>query len=721
MAFTTNKGSVWRRTPAALAACILINPAWAQSESTTPQLPAVVVTEHLPQPAASVTGFGNTPLAETPISAQVIDARQIEAVGARRLADLLQFDASASDAYNAVGYWDYATVRGFVLDNRFNYRREGLPINAETFIALDNKASVQVLKGTSGMQAGTSAPGGLIEYAVKRPTAAPLRHLRAELNDTGGALLAVDLSDHLGPQSPVAYRLNLAAEHIGNTAEHSAGQRQLAALALDWQLGPGRLLQAEFEWSNRSQPSVTGLSLLGTALPAPNPHLNINSQVWSQPVVLQGSTGSVKFTQRLDADWRWHLQAGTQRLTSQDRTAFPYGCTGADGSWTADRFCANGDFDLYDYRSENEHRQTDAAQWQLQGATTLGGVRHQVSGGVTLSRTQDRYQPQAYNWVATQNVDTLGAVAPDPSATSASTQRDERSTEWLLTDVAQWTPQLQSWLGVRFTHLHRSSVRTDGTEAAQYGQNVSSPWAALSYRLGHGLMAYASGGRGAQSQMVPNRPGQFTNAGVALAPMMSRQWELGLKRQGDDFNWQADVYDITQPVSNVDTCNRLYIVPCTVAFDGSERHRGLELWAQWRSGAWLVSTGASALRATREGSRIDPASNGQAPTNVPQFTARAQAEYRVASIRGLSVQGHWSHEGPRKVLPNGSISLPAWNRLDASLRYLGSVAATPTTWTLGITNLLNARYFKESPYQFGHVYLFPGAARQLRISAQASL
>ena len=66
-------------------------------------------------------------------------------------------------------------MRGFVIDNRFNYRRDGLPINAETSIPLDNKVQIEVLKGTSGMQAGTSAPGGLVNFVVKRPTDAPLR------------------------------------------------------------------------------------------------------------------------------------------------------------------------------------------------------------------------------------------------------------------------------------------------------------------------------------------------------------------------------------------------------------------------------------------------------------------------------------------------------------------------------------------------------------------
>ena len=41
-------------------------------------------------------------------------------------------------------------------------------------------------------------------------------------------------------------------------------------------------------------------------------------------------------------------------------------------------------------------------------------------------------------------------------------------------------------------------------------------------------------------------------------------------------------------------------------------------------------------------------------------------------------------------------------------------------WILGADNLFDKRYWKESPYQYGHVYLFPGAARTWRLAMQAS-
>src|SRR5438477_3369752 len=165
--------------------------------SQTTLKPVTVTGQQFP-PAADVTGFGDLPIKDVPVSATVIDHKQIESVGARRLADLTRFDPSVNDAYNAPGYWDFVSIRGYTLDNRFNYRREGLPINAETTIPLDNKERVELLKGTSGIQAGTSAPGGLVNYVVKRPTDTDVRDVRLEWTQRSSVLAAVDLGGRFG-------------------------------------------------------------------------------------------------------------------------------------------------------------------------------------------------------------------------------------------------------------------------------------------------------------------------------------------------------------------------------------------------------------------------------------------------------------------------------------------------------------------------------------------
>lgn len=722
MATTHSKFSLTPVAQAMAATLLIAHAAQAQNQPETPAtLPQVVVSERSPLPLADVAGLGELALARAPVSANLIDARQIEASGATRLADVLKFDASASDAYNAVGYWDAVTLRGYVLDNKFNYRREGLPINAETAIGLENKERVELLKGTSGLQAGTSAPGGLVQYVVKRPTDAPLRSLRLETNDHGGLLSSVDLGGRWGHNGEWGYRLNLADDRIHSAVAHANGHRQLAALALDWRLNPDTMLQAEAEYTRRVQASVPGLSLLGNALPAPDPKLNINSQPWSQPVVLQGLSGTLRLKQALNADWRWSAQVGTQRLTSQDRAAFPFGCSAADGSWYADRFCPNGDFDLYDFRSENEQRQSDAAQLQLQGRLDTGGVQHRLRVELLNSHTHDRFQNAAYNWVGTLKLTQLAALAPDSRLTDTNTQRRERSTELSWLDGIAWSDKFSTWLGLRRSHWLRDSVRTDGTRATATAQAVTTPWVALSYQLNPQHLLFASMGRGAESVVVPNKPSLYQNAGETLEAAVSRQAELGVKAQHHALGWQLTAFSIERPATNLNTCVATNATLCSGSYDGSAIHRGLEAAAQWRNGPWSLNGALTLLDARRVGSHYTPEVNGLHPSNVPSGIARLQADYRVVSVPGLSLQGHWSHEGPRAVLPDGSITLPAWNRLDAALHYDSNLGNGSARWLLGVDNLLDKRYFKEAPYQFAHVYLFPAAARKVRIGVLVNL
>ena len=702
-------------TQAVLAVLCFAGAAHAQ----TATLGTVTVDAQSAPRQADVTGFGDLPLNQVPVSATVIDSRQIQDSGARRLADLTRFDPSVSDAYNSAGYIDYLTVRGFVLDNRFNYRREGLPISADTSIPLDNKERVEILRGTSGIQAGTSAPGGLVNYVVKRPTEQDLREVRMEVSGRGGVLGAVDLGGRFGENRAFGYRLNVATEDLKPRTFALDGHRHLFSLATDWRITRDSVLEAEIEYSKKTQPSQNGFSLLGNTLPAPvDPRINLNNQPWSQPSVFEGLTGTLRFTQAINADWRWSAQLGQQRLKTDDRLAYAFGC-GAEGNY--DRYCSDGTFDFYDFRSENERRMQTASSLNLKGKAMTGSVQHDLSFGLLASRVRNRFQDSAYNYVGTGNIAGTAIVPADPTQTSSNTNRDERSTELSVQDAIRWTDRFTTWAGVRHTRFDRDSIGTDGSAPQGYRQGVTTPWLAASYALRPELLAYASWGQGVESQIVPNRSAQYSNAGVALPSLKSRQWEIGLKGGADAFNWQLAWFDITRPMTNLDACSRLGITPCEGRYDGSAAHRGLEANAQWAQGPWRLGGGVTLIDAKRSGSSAEPAVNGQRPTNVPREVLRAQAAYRIAAVPGLEVQTQVSHEGRRNVLPDASITLPSWTRFDAALRYDTRINNVATRWTLGVENLFDRRYWKESPYQYGHVYLFPGTPRTLRLTVTAAL
>ena len=126
------------------------------------------------------------------------------------------------------------------------------------------------------------------------------------------------------------------------------------------------------------------------------------------------------------------------------------------------------------------------------------------------------------------------------------------------------------------------------------------------------------------------------------------------------------------------------------------------------------------LDAERQGS-MQPGVNGTRPVNVPSASLRLGTEYSVGAMPGLALQGSLVAESDRVVLPyDDSVRIPGWARLDLGVRWEQAWAGTALLWRVGVDNVTDQRAWKESPYQFGHAYLYPLAPRAWRASLQAS-
>lgn len=722
-----NRRFLARPTTLALAAACC---AGAHAQAVTADgAQTVTITGRSGANAPAVSGFGSDLLARTPLAASVVGSDQLANLGAGALSILTRTDASVSDSYDAPGYWSMIAIRGYALDNRFNYRRDGLPINAETVLPLDNKERLEVLKGLSGLQAGTSAPGGLVNLVVKRPLAQPLRSATLGFTQGGALLGAADVSQRLGAGDAFGLRVNAAYEHLDTATDNTRGHRQLAAVAGDWRLAGGALLEAEWEWSHQSQPSVPGLSMLGTRVPGANeiaPTRNLNDQPWSLPVVFGASTASLRYTQPLGEGWRLQVHALEQRLKTDDRLAFPLGCSAANDYR---RYCVDGSFDYYAFQSDNERRTSRAVQAQVEGQLATGAVQHTLATGLLVSRYRAELQPRVDDGTVVGTGNVFGTAAPiarlPALGTTANTNRQERSTELFLRDkvsLGDWG----LWLGLRHSRIERDSVRTNGTQATQSSQSFTTPWLAATWQLMPAWMAYGSWGEGVESEVTPNRS-YYTNRGETLPALKSRQMEIGLKHAGASVDATLALFDIRRPAtadllaSAGAQTNGYCNDPddCTRVIDGRNRHRGLEASGTWRLAAWTLDGSAMWLHARREGAQAEAALNGLRPTNVPARTLRLNAAHVLAMLPGLTLSVGLVAESDRMVLPENDARIPGWSRLDLAARYVqrmsGSVIAI---WRVGVDNVGDRQAWRESPYQYGHAYLFPLAPRTWRGSVQ---
>jgi iron complex outermembrane receptor protein len=394
----------------------------------------------------------------------------------------------------------------------------------------------------------------------------------------------------------------------------------------------------------------------------------------------------------------------TQRLATDDRIAFPFGCS-SEGLF--DRFCSDGSVDLYDFRSEGEKRRSSAAELSLRGQIETGVLRHRLDVGWLSTRLETRLPPQAFNYAGSGRIDGSVQVDAAPLPLFDVQGRDERSSEVFLRDRIDLAADWQLWAGLRYSRLNRDGVR----------QSFTTPWLALAWQADEHTMAYTSWGRGVEAETAPQLP-RYSNAGRALPALESRQFETGVKHANGGLEASLVGFAITRPqTGDFGACD--VDASCVRAIDGSAQHRGIEASAATRHGPWRLQAGALMLHARREGA-ADAAINGLAPVNVPARSLRAEVRY--APTAGSEVSALLVHEASRAALPDHSATIDSWTRLDLAVRHeqrLGQ--ATRIIWRAAIDNATNRKAWRESPYQFSHAYLFPLAPRSLRVSAQFEL
>ncbi|MFN7730050.1 MAG: TonB-dependent siderophore receptor [Bdellovibrio sp.] len=648
---------------------------------------------------ARVGTFESTPLDSQPISVRSVPGEKLKQT--TEIKQLTQTDAAITDSYNAAGYWDSLSIRGSTLDSRNGYLRDGLPFFAETWIPLDNKSEIKIFKGLSALQAGVGPPAGVIQILTKQPERTSGK--KTSFTRTRLALSSVEQAayepsivlDHNHGEGAVGVRANISATQLNERANNTEGHQIMGALALDHVSGSGMHFFSEIELSKRTQPSRAAFSLHGEKLPeVPDPQINYNSQKWSQPVVFGGQVASI------GAEWTSspHVEAQVrmleQKVTSDDRVAYGAGCA---GEGRTDRYCQDGSFDLYDYRSENELRTNRAFLFSLSGKKQRGPIGHEWTATLLGQHLTENVQPKIDGFVGVQNSEGSNQLPESSDPQSPGTNRSSRKWDITLSDrliFEDWS----LWLGIRHSSLRRESVRTDGSRPTDYEQSVLLPWVALSRNQKFGV-TYLSYGEGLDSFVTPNKPA-YANPGQPLRDAKSQQWEAGIK--SEDLNWSVAVFETRQ--SAVTDRSPEYRVDGTLVFQGLE--------GSWRRqvGSWEHSGSALWLQAERQGSLLRPDWNSKKITNVPEGSVRLGLAYRHNS--GFRSEGFAIAEGERAITPNGSQDLPAWGRIDTLFSWTQKSENGPLEWQIKIENLLDHRYWQEAPTRYEHLYLYPGRERR---------
>jgi iron complex outermembrane recepter protein len=701
-------------------------PASEASDATLPNLTARG--QRMAPQQTRIGGFSSTPAWQQPMQAVSFSQRQLQDAQITEFNDIDKLDASVGHNNAVAGYLSALSIRGLPLDSFHNVRRDGLPFIAEDRVALDNVAAVEVLKGSSGIQAGMSAPGGLINLVVKRPQGR-IRQADLAVSQHGSLRTALDLGDELAihPSAPqtsprIGLRLNLVHERLRPSWQNGQGERHVLALAGDTQLSPDTRLELELEHSRHRQASQPGVSMTDTTVPSASqvdPDLNINAQPWSQPVRTHNTVGSLRLSHAWDENWAGSLHIGQQHQRADDRDAYGLASLGClYGVAACDRFASDGKHLVAQYESLGERRRAQTLDAHVDGRWRTADWQHQFTTGFArtlitrdLPTSQFAFAGES-NIFAPVDVPFNNSTSPNPQNSSR-----EASNELYWRDHAQWGEQLHGWVGLRHTRMQRTQSLSDGSQDSRLAEQFTTPWAAFGLVVAPHTLSYVSWGEGVE--VLPVRfslPGGKTvvNSGQALPAAKSRQWELGLQGEADWGQWGLAWFHLAKPEA------ALLTVPGTgnvrYSQDGHSRLQGLE--AQWKArwDAYSADLSLVALNARRQGSAQDGV-DGQAPVNVPNHSLRISQQYRWAVQRGLTAQVDLLREGPRTADLVTRTRLPAWVRVDASLKLAQAWGQHGVVWSLGVRNAFDTRAWRESPTALDHVFLLPMAPRAWTASA----
>lgn len=694
---------------------------WAVAEDAAPlTLSATRVSSEQPsvyQPASAAVGsFGDAPLIDSPASISVFSEEMLKNQQARLLSEVLRNDASVGDGYAPVGYYENFVVRGFSLNAASSYRINGRSIAGEQNVALENKEQVELLKGLSSLTSGLSEPGGVINYRTKRPD--DVRSVTVSTNEHGERYLATDVGGWFGGERQFGLRANLAHEDTRSYVEHADGQRDFASLAFDWNIDERSSLQLDAEYQTREQRSVPGYQLLGgDRLPhGASPRRLLGYQDWSNPVGIDSLNLSGRYEYRFSDDWKASLSASRSRVVIDDYSAFAWGCYGSDScadEAVPNYFSAEGNYDIYDYRSPDDTRRNDEAEAAISGVFDTGGLRHALTFGTSaLRRTLDS-RPYYNQFVGSGNIhEPVTPVAPSDIPVGHTERRlDSRQYGLFVTDRIQLNEQWQTIVGGRQVRLNEQAWHEDGSDDRHTRRSLFLPNVAVIYKPVSDLSLYTSYSKGLS--LGGTAPWFADNASTTLAPTVSRQIEAGVKYDWRRLSFTAALFQTRQAYQ--------YSRPQedgTFVYEqqGEQKNTGLELGASgWLTSRLQVSASLAAIRARVENSGTS-AYEGHQALNVPKYRGSLYADYALP-LPGLALLGGVQYSASKYADRVGSVKVDSYAVFNVGSRYSTRIDGYDTVFRLTVDNLFDKRYWRDVGEYLGDDYLFLGAPRTARLSA----
>lgn len=691
----------------------------SQAQSTPPadpsiehgvaQLPTVTVQadtfedslEHLNVPV-NAGALGIRSQLQTPFSSAVVTAADIESRQVSKLGDVFALDASVSDNSSSNGAWaSYLTVRGLPLDWQNSYRIDGKPfVSYVTTLPYEQFERIDLLKGASGFMYGFGAPGGMLNYVTKKPTDEPLRSLTLGYTSKSVWRESADLGGRVGDEGRFGYRLNATHEE-GTTYNDGSLYRNSVSLALDARLTEKLTWDFQSLYQDRKaigqDATITTARMIGDTLPSPLRADNNNLEgegLYADNAFRFYSTG-LKY--QLNDNWN----VSTHYTYNSTRTRRNEGVLSLTSS--------QGDYD--DFRSDYGEAYS-YNQWEvmLEGTFNTGPLAHQVVLGASWQKQKNDYSSNGvYQLEGTGNLyeQNTNAYYSDGQL-NLYRAADITQKAIFASDTVDLTGGWSVLGGIRYTHYEQTSYLPSGREAAEPYEKKGelTPTMALMYHFTPQTMAYASYVESLEPGSIVGNT--YENRGSLLSPLTSKQYELGIKSEHENWAATAAIFRIEK---KSEYASAIANDKQELIQDGKSIYQGLELGASarvarnWNIGGSIMMLDSEYKKgADNMGNRV---------AGAPKLIAAARVIYDVPQLPGLRLRADAKYTGNVMLDAPNHVNVDDYTIINLGATYDTQISGYDTTFRAGINNLTNKRYWlHQSEY-----YIKAGDPRTYSLSA----
>jgi iron complex outermembrane recepter protein len=649
--------------------------------------------------------LGSKSVLDTPFSVTVVDSEQMLERGAKSIGQIFFNDPSiyTPTSSHSTDWWG-TQIRGLGVRNHYI---DDIPMMLYWGGDFPTEVveSVSALKGLTGFMYGFGEPGGALSYKLKRPTETAETSVTLGYSNPRLLSAQVDTSHNFG--GDLGLRVNLATEQ-GTAYNASEIDRVVASVAVD------KRFSAALQWQSTlvyQDSKTTGEPLQfyfdsydiqgsGGQLPKVTydyDKINVDNAYYKAKTLL-ASTG---IDWRIDDQWTLKAQLGFSRGDHRSNKAF------------ANLLNQQGDYSgaMYNFA---ERIDTTFTQAMLHGKVMVGGMKHELVGGLGLQRSTEKGSNEWYwsnDFNGNLQVTQTFKSTRTPDFSLAPVSIDTRQSYAFLSDTVHLSEHWQAIAGLRFTHYDTKDLDGDPSVDSSYRVHKASPTLAVIYKPAPQTSLYGSYVEGLEAG---TRVGDtYENAGDLLGATVSKQAEVGVKHQSGAIDYSAAVFRIQR-------ANQMDVLKDGARYltqDGRVVYQGLELAGAYQLTRHLnLGLGAIYLDASIDKVSSDNADlAGNTPANAPKWQVVGNAQYRVPSIAGLKMHGSVRYFGATYVSDNNQLSVPSRTVTNAGLSYDFRLQDQDLTLFANLNNVFNRKYWASGGWSGGN----PGEARNLSLTLRA--